>query len=112
MDNSSGIPLSVLEVFTLSRWEESKEVIFYYSKPNKNMDKIKEYYISKYIQPFLSDNYNNRLYDFLLKKLNFLPIPIIHGIPKILNRSYKFKIIKLPKKPIPNRALRDATPHS
>ena len=76
------------------------------------MDKIKEYYISKYIQPFLSDNYNNRLYDFLLKKLNFLPIPIIHGIPKILNRSYKFKIIKLPKKPIPNRALRDATPHS
>lgn len=109
LNNSSGLPLSVLEVFTLSRWEESKEIIFFYSKSNQNMAKIQEYYFSKNIQPFLIDNYNNRLYDFLLKKLNFLPIPIIHGIPIILNRSYKFKLIKLPTKPISNSTLWDAT---
>lgn len=98
--NSSQKPLSVLEVFTISRNEGLKEMVFFNPKVEPDLLKIDQYYYSKNIQPFLIDEYRNRLYDQLLKVFNFLPIPFIHGIPILLNKSYKFKKIKLPSSPI------------
>ncbi len=48
-------------------------------------------------RPFIIRNYNNRFYDQILKKLKFLPIPVIHGIAFCMNKSYDFKKVELKK---------------
>jgi hypothetical protein len=87
--------LSVKEVFTFSKFQLNKKIVFFNSDYKPNLKVLNRYYNTKNAQPFLVDNYDNKLYDFLMKKLSFLPIPFIHGFAIILNKSYKYKKLKL-----------------
>jgi len=41
--------------------------------------------------PFLITDYNNRVYDAFLKKFNFLPVSIVHGLVYLTGKSYHFR---------------------
>lgn len=90
----SGIPLSVFELFDTLK--ENKKVIFKNIEPTYFTDpiRVKDVYLSSNSVPFLITNYHNKTYDFYLKKFDFLPIFITHGLIYLLGKSYKFLFVR------------------
>jgi hypothetical protein len=88
-------PLSVTEVFRHSKLNLEKKMLLYTKDFKLHSEILGKYYFSKYMYPFLVDNYHNKFYDNLLNRFNFLPIPFIHGIAILLGKSYNYKKIKL-----------------
>ena len=89
-EDVNNIPLSTCEVFNISNETNKKDVHFNEKfKPENKL--IQEYYYNSNNIAFLVDNYQNKFYDFLLQKLNFIPIPFIHGLAIILGKSYNLK---------------------
>lgn len=88
------VPLSVIELFDTLK--EKKEVTFRNIEPTYATDpiRVKDVYLSWNSIPFLITNYHNKTYDYYLKKLDFLPTFIIHGIVYLLGKSYKFLFIR------------------
>ncbi len=89
-------PLSVTEVFTQSRLNKPKKTICFIPTYETDENKIQVFYYSNLTQPFVIDNYRNKLYDVLLKRLRFLPVPFIHGFAIVIGRSYTLNRIPLP----------------
>jgi len=88
-------PLSASEVFKHNLIDIDKKMMIYNSDFQPNIKMIRKYYYSKNMQPFIIDKYRNRFYDKLLNSFDFLPIPFIHGLAILLNKSYIYKKIPL-----------------
>jgi len=91
-DNTS-TPLSVSELF----FDTNRKVTPHSFNPSYRKDpkKINKFYFSTLYYPFVIDNYVNSRYDYVLKKFKSLPIPIIHGILILLNKSYVYKTVEI-----------------
>jgi hypothetical protein len=94
-ENKKHKPLSAPEVFSHSKRQNDKRTMIYISDYQPNLNIVSKYYFTQNMQPFIIDKYRNKFYDNLLKKLDFLPIPIIHGIAIIANKSYVYKKINI-----------------
>ncbi len=89
-------PLSVTEVFTHSRLNLPKKTHCFIPEYETDTTKIDTFYYSTQTQPFVIDQYRNKLYDTLLTKLGFLPVPVLHGFAIMIRRSYTLNKISLP----------------
>jgi len=87
--DNTATPLSTLEVFS----NTNTRVISHSFNPAYHEDpkKINKFYLSSLYYPFVIDKYVNSRYDYVLKKFKSLPIPVIHGILILLNKSYVYK---------------------
>lgn len=92
VDSTTHSPLSTSEVFK----NGNQNLTFEYIDKSFTTDeqRVKDVYISPFFKPFFIENYSNKTYDFFLKKLKFLPIPLIHGIIFISGKSYKFYFVE------------------
>lgn len=88
-------PMSVSDVFNFSKLNKGKQMVNYNSGFKPKDKTIRKYYYSKKVEPFVVDKYRNKFYDSLLNNLGFLPIPFIHGLAILLNKSYVYKKIPL-----------------
>lgn len=89
-------PLSVTEVFKLTRMNLPKNYYCFNPSYYPPHEKIQDLYYIPNTQPFLVDAYRNNVYDFYLKQLDKMPIPFVHGLIFILGKSYNYKKIELP----------------
>jgi hypothetical protein len=90
--NSAGLPLSVIELYELSRTEQ---VVHYKSfMPNLKIPSVQvtKNYLSSDITPFLICNYSNKTYDRYLKWARpYIPVFLIHFVVYVLGKSYHYK---------------------
>jgi len=83
-------PLSTLEYIQLKK--ENKEITTVSLTENEViMDaNANEIYFCSNSSPFVITNYDNKIYDYFLDKLDFFPVSIIHGILILIGKSYVF----------------------
>jgi hypothetical protein len=90
-NDKKNTPWSILELFSNSNTQiRSYSFNASYSKDEK---KIYKFYFSNQYEPFVIDKYVNQRYDKYLSKYKPLPIPIVHGILVLFNKSYVYKKI-------------------
>lgn len=93
-DSDKKIPLSALEYIQLKA-ESKKIIISNIVTAEEVMDtNSNQIYLLSNSSPFVITNYNNKAYDYLFDKLDFLPVSIIHGILFLIGKGYKFEFPK------------------
>ncbi len=90
---SNSEPLSGIELFLQNRNKIDLHTTNFNSKYTPDDRMINKFYFSDQYVPFVIDKYVNYLYDKYLSKYKNLPIPIIHGVIILLNKSYVYKFI-------------------
>jgi hypothetical protein len=93
-DSDKKIPLSAVEYIKFKA--ENKKIIIAstLSKEDVNDANAYQIYLLSNSSPFVITNYNNKTYDYLLDRLDFLPVSIIHGILFLIGKGYKFEFPK------------------
>ena len=88
------IPLSALEYIQLKA--ENKTIVITSIVTNEEVDdsNTNQIYLLSNSSPFVITNYDNKAYDYLFDKLDFLPVSIIHGILFLIGYGYKFEFPK------------------
>ncbi|MBU2929539.1 transglutaminase-like domain-containing protein [Winogradskyella psychrotolerans] len=90
--NENGSPLSVLELYNLSR--SGKKINYKSFIPNKVIkhEQVTKNYLNPDITPFLICKYRNKTYDRYLKWARpYLPVFVIHFIVYLSGRSYFYQ---------------------
>lgn len=88
------IPISTLEYMHLKK--EKKEIAIASinatgSVINNNVNNI---FLLSNSLPFVITNYDNKIYDYYLDKLDFFPVSIVHGILILIGKGYFFEFPK------------------
>ncbi|SDX23378.1 Transglutaminase-like superfamily protein [Flavobacterium degerlachei] len=93
------LPLSVSDLIALKRQKKEIKYCEFNKEITADPKRIKELYLAMNSFPFLITNYRNKICDYFLTKLNFLPVSLIHGILFLSGNSYAFQF---PLDPINN----------
>lgn len=90
-DANKEIPLSTLEYIDLKK--QKKEINIASIQKNGSFDdgNAKKIFLISKSLPFVITNYNNKIYDYFLDKLDFFPVSIIHGLLILIGKSYTFE---------------------
>lgn len=93
-DSDKKNPLSAIEYIKFKA--ENKKIIIAstLSKEDVNDANAYQIYLLSNSSPFVITNYDNKTYDYLLDRLDFLPVSIIHGILFLIGKGYKFEFPK------------------
>lgn len=85
------IPLSAIEYIQLKN--EKKEIIIASVATNEEVldTNANDIYLNSNSSPFVITNYHNKTFDYLLDKLDFFPVSIIHGIIILIGKGYRFE---------------------
>lgn len=90
--NSQGNPLSVIELYTLSRSNGSVSYESFIKGKEIPIKQINKNYLNSDIAPFLICEYRNKTYDQFLKVARpYIPVFIIHFFVYISGKSYHYK---------------------
>ena len=83
-------PLSTLEFIAFKK--QKKEINIACIQANGSFDdgNAKKIFLFSKSLPFVITNYNNKIYDYFLEKLDFFPEPVIHGLLILIGKSYAF----------------------
>lgn len=89
-DVNKEVPLSTLEYIDSKK--EKKEINITSIHENGILENCNAYniFLISNSSPFVITNYDNKMYDYFLEKLDFLPESIIHGILILIGKSYTF----------------------
>ncbi|WP_310381625.1 transglutaminase domain-containing protein [Flavobacterium sp.] len=88
---NQNIPLSAFEFIKFKKENKEINVIDLFSNSKIEDDNINNVFLKSNSSLFVITNYNNKNYDYLLDKLEFLPESIIHGLLFIVGKSYVFE---------------------
>lgn len=83
-------PLSTLEFIDFKKQEKEINIASIYENGNFDNRNINNIFLTSKSLPFVITNYNNKIYDYFLEKLDVFPEPIIHGILILIGKSYAF----------------------
>ncbi len=90
--DSENTPLSVIELYKLSRSNRAVHYQSFTSNKEITKDQINKNYINSDITPFLICNYQNKIYDRFLKfGRPYVPVFIIHFFIFLVGKSYYYK---------------------
>lgn len=90
--DQANMPLSVLEVYQLSRQGVPVQYRSFIENKVIEEDHVKKNYLNTDITPFLICNYRNATYDRFLKLARpHLPVFVIHFFVYLLGKSYHYK---------------------
>ncbi len=90
-NSSSNIPLSVLDLINLKKEKHEIRFVPFNKKIMIDAKRINDLYLIPGSFPFLITNYNNKIYDYYLNKLEFLPESFIHGLIYLRGKSYNYE---------------------
>lgn len=90
-DANKEVPLSTLEYMDLKK--EKKEINITSIHANDSFDdcNAKNIFLVSNSLPFVITNYDNKIYDYFLEKLDSFPVSIIHGLLVLIGKSYSFE---------------------
>ncbi|WP_417197849.1 transglutaminase-like domain-containing protein [Bizionia sp.] len=90
--NNKGVPLSVMEVYDLSRSGQAVAYDSFLPDQHISLKQVSKNYLSPDIVPFLICDYRNKTYDRYLKLARpYVPVFMIHFMVYLFGKSYHYK---------------------
>ncbi len=90
-DTIKDVPLSALEYIQLKKEKKDIKIASIYANDIFDNNNANNIYLISNSLPFVITNYDNKIYDDYLNKLDFFPVSIIHGILILRGKSYTFE---------------------
>lgn len=84
-------PLSTLEFIDFKKQEKEINIASIYENGSFDNRNINNIFLTSKSLPFVITNYDNKIYDYFLEKLDFFPESIIHGLLILIGKSYTFE---------------------
>ena len=85
------IPLSTLEYIDLKKEKKEINIVSIYANDTFDNSNAKNIFLISKSLPFVITNYDNKIYDYFLDKLDSFPVSIVHGILIFIGKSYVFE---------------------
>lgn len=92
-DDPDKVPISVLDLYPVDGKKLNIKSVCFNARFSQEDKMIDKFYFSDMYKAFVIDNYVNSLYDKYLTRYEKFPIPFIHGMLILLNKSYVYKRI-------------------
>ncbi|WP_281297059.1 hypothetical protein [Flavobacterium limnophilum] len=90
-DSNKKNPLSTLEYIDLKKKNKEINIVSIYANDTFDNSNAKNIFLISKSLPFVITNYDNKIYDYFLEKLDSFPVSIVHGILIFIGKSYVFE---------------------
>jgi hypothetical protein len=97
IDDPKKTPVSVLDLYPLDNKKPNLKHVCFNDGFSQEIKMIDKFYYSNWYKAFVIDNYVNSRYDKYLTRFKKFPIPFIHGMLILLNKSYVYKSVRSSK---------------
>ncbi|NDP27306.1 MAG: hypothetical protein GZ087_07775 [Flavobacterium sp.] len=88
------IPISTLEYIHLKKEKKEIAIASIFANGTVINNNVNNIFLLSNSLPFVITNYDNKMYDYFLDKLDFFPVSIVHGIIILMGKGYSFEFPK------------------